>query len=391
MSQVPNVLSHSVKGRRHVFGGTRVGIVLSGGGSRAAYQVGALRALSPYLTRNNMQVSVVVGSSMGAINGIMFAGELKNGFLPAVDLIDTLWRARTYRNTFEGSISRSFVRAIQIAVLRYRSPGPSASSISIFNPAPIRTVLESALENSGGIQAIGHASALEAVAVMTTVEGDRRKPLVLASLFKEVEEQALTGATFELLSLPKLTVFHGLASAALPSVLPAVDLDIEAGQVRLVDGGICDNIPIDPAVRLGATEVISIDSSGRRWWFDHYGQPHYTRPVWEVPAGEATFCLMPTSSIECLNIKAFGPVLKEAVGTTTREFVTALGPMWPIFKILKHRMGEDLALEVMSYVALHPPYIAALIDLGFEETAAKLKHYGHSETASDGTAYCPPA
>jgi predicted acylesterase/phospholipase RssA len=166
---------------------------------------------------------------------------------------------------------------------------------------------------------------------------------------------------------------HGLASAALPSVLPPVELDVEGGKVKLVDGGISINIPVDPAVRLGASRVIILDISGRQWWLEHYGEPLDTRPTWEVPSGVETFCLRPPDTFVAKNKKALGPLLKMSVAGSTREFIRALGPTWPIFTVLKKRMGEELAYEVMSYVALHPDYVQALIEQGYNDTIAELR------------------
>jgi len=355
-------------------GGLKFGIVLSGGGSRAAYQVGALRALWPIMQERGDSISVIVGTSLGAVNGLLLGAGLKHGFGPALDTMESLWRERTFSNTFQGSITHSFIKAIQIAILRFSSPGPAASTISIFDPDPLRQAVEQALTEFGGCHLHDMAEEVTAIGVMTTVEGKRRKPLLFACSKNEITTETLDGATFVLMQVRELTAAHGFASAALPSVLPAVDLDVDTGQVRLIDGGISDNHPVDPAVRLGAENVIMIDSSGRRWWHDHYGEPHYTRPKWEVPAAESTYCMYPKTMISCISQKPLGPLLKEAVGNSRKDFVSALGPTWPVFKILKHKMGEALAYEVMSYVALHPQYTAALIERGYNESRPTLEN-----------------
>ncbi|MCB0325372.1 MAG: patatin-like phospholipase family protein [Bdellovibrionales bacterium] len=365
--------TNSIATARHL------GLVLSGGGSRAAYQVGVLKALRAALATRNQRINVIVGSSLGAINGIVLGACQSAGIGTAIEVLESLWRERTYANTFRGSISRSFLRAVQVAVLRYSAPGPCASDVSIFDPTPLRERVNSVLADFNGLRSELLPRG-DAIAVMTTLEGERRRPMLLTCAGPELDPSLLKGSSFDLVQVQELTAEHGFASAALPSVLPAVDLNIETRQVRLVDGGICDNIPVDPAVRLGSDELILIDASGRRWWFDHYGQPHYTRPTWEVPAEQTTYCLCPTRMLECSNREAFGPLLKHAVGSSRRDFILALGPTWPIFRILKHKMGESLAYEVMSYVALHPQYIDALIEQGYREALAELARRAPSET-----------
>ncbi len=350
----------------------RIALVLSGGGSRAAYQVGALKALVDKTDLNSRKITVIAGTSIGAVNSLILGAGAGHSLSEVLSVIEEVWKRRTFRNTFSGHMSKTFIRAIQVAMLRYRSPGPIATSASIFDPTPLRQEVDEAIKHFGGIQANNLKGNLTAVAVMATLEGVTRKALLLASLKQMPTEDDLHGSNFDLITLPELTAAHGLASAALPSVLPAVDLNIDKREVRLIDGGICDNVPVDPALRLGADSAILLDSSGRRWWFDQYGEPYDTKPTWEVPASDTTFCMVPKNMLECVNKAPLGPLLKAAVGKSNKAFMDALGPTWPIFRILKYKMGEELAYEVLSYAALHTEYIQALIEQGYNETVTLL-------------------
>lgn len=350
-----------------------LGIVLSGGGSRAAYQAGALRALAPYIESGQLSVSVVVGTSIGAVNGLVLSACIKDGVEAAASEIEALWRERNFRNTFDGSPSKAFVKSIKIALLRYSSPGPVATSHSIFDPTPLVERIDAVLSRQGGLTLGSRDPRLKAVGVMTTVEGPQRRPLLILSTDRALDDDMLRGASFDTCYVDSLTAKHGLASAALPSVLPPVELDILQGKTRLVDGGICDNFPIDPAIRMGAQRIILIDTSGREWWLRQYGQPTYTKPSWEVTAKNEAFCLRPEAQLTVKNDTPLGLLLKEAVSGSRKEFIAALGPTWPIFSILKRKMGEMLAYEVMSYVALHPDYVAALIERGYNDATEALK------------------
>jgi len=348
------------------------GIVLSGGGSRAAYQAGALKAIGEYV-KSNGPISTITGSSIGAVNAIVLGGCLNRGYDVAVENIEQLWCERNYRNTFCGSPSMAFVRAIRVAILQYAHPGPSASAISIFDPTPLMNRIQHFINEAGGLNPKDRAPSLKNIAVMTTVEGEERKPLLFVSAKEKVPDQLMVGANFEIVYADNLGVAHAFASAALPSVLPPIELDLETRNIRLVDGGISDNIPLDPAVRLGATDIVLIDISGKKWWLDRYGKPHYTREAWEIPAKVGSFCPLPARVLEIRNTTPLGAVLKEAVGHSTKEFMSALGPTWPIYRILKARLGEELAYEVVSYVALHPDYIAGLIERGYADAKKALE------------------
>ncbi|MCI5066486.1 patatin-like phospholipase family protein [bacterium] len=367
----------------------KLGLVLSGGGSRAAYQAGALKALIPYLEKHPDKISIVIGSSIGSVNGLVFAACMEQGLEHAATQLQKLWRTRTFKNTFAGSPSTAFLRAMKMAFLQYMSPGPGPTQDAIFDPSPLMQEVDEVLRRHGGLHPKNRLPSIESVGVMTTVEGTERKPLLFLSSHKEISPEYLTGASFELYQVEELTARHGFASAALPSVLPPVEIDDRDGNTfRLVDGGISQNVPVDPAVRLGAERVIIIDISGRAFWLDQYNEAHDSRPSWEVPAGLATFCMRPPETFVIRNQQPFGPILKEAVGRSTRKFLQALGPTWPVFRLLKNRLGEELAYEVMTYVALDPDYIHGLIERGYQEAKAMLKqhhalHFKQHETLEE--------
>jgi predicted acylesterase/phospholipase RssA len=356
-----------------------LGIVLSGGGSRAAYQVGALRALLPYLKASNDPITTIIGSSIGAVNGLVLAACLKAGLDEAVSELESLWAERTFKNSFAGSPSTAFVKAIRVAFQQFMSPGPKGTKGSIFDPTPLMQRIDSVIHNHGGLRPQERHPALRSVAVMTTIEGSARKPLLFLSSHKRIEEDRMAGASFQVCYVEQMFAKHGFASAALPSVLPPVELDTEAGKVHLVDGGISQNLPVDPAVRLGAERIILIDISGRDWWLNRYGEAHDKRPDWEVPAGTDTFCFRPPEMFVARCMKPLGPILKEAVAGSTSKFITSVGPVWPLYSLLRRKLGEEVAYEVMSYIALDPDYIQGLMERGFHETTLRLKRRNEIE------------
>jgi predicted acylesterase/phospholipase RssA len=360
-----------------------VGIVLSGGGVRAAYQAGALKALNHLLGKDLAKTSVIIGSSIGAVNGLVFAACLKDGVPHAIERLEDLWCERDFSNTFSGTRTRAFLRAIRIAAQQYLAPGPHAASNSVLDPEPLRRQLDSVINEHGGLTPENRSPGLKAVGVMTTLEGTERKPLLFLSSHHELSKDEMSGSSFDICYVNDITAKHGFASAALPSILPPVEIDTEAGRVRLVDGGISQNIPVDPAVRLGAHRIIVIDISGRTWWFDKYGEPHDTRPSWEVPAGNDTFCLRPPQTLTIRNPGSLGIYLKQAVGGSTKRFMEAVGALWPLFTLVKAKLGEEAAYEVMSYVALDPEYQIALIEAGYQDTIALLNRRAKQQFIED--------
>lgn len=353
-----------------------LGIVLSGGGVRAAYQAGALKALAQFLESDLNRTSVILGSSIGAINGLVFSACVKQGAKHAISTLEEMWRERNFNNTFSGSRAKAFLRALRIAAKQYMDPGPHSSNLAVFDPEPLRNRIDRELIAHGGLSPENRAATLKSIGVMTTLEGATRKPLLFLSSHHQLTPEETQGASFDICYVPELTSKHGFASAALPSLLPPVEIDTGNATVRLIDGGISQNIPVDPAVRLGAHRIIIIDISGRTWWFDRYGEPHDTRPSWEVPADNHTFCLRPPETLTIKNSSALGPFLKQAVGSSRKRFMDSCGALWPFFVLVKNKLGEDLAYEVMSYVALDEEYLNALLEVGYHDTMAILRARG---------------
>lgn len=351
-----------------------IGLVLSGGGVRACYQIGALRALIPYLPKTGSPFSVIIGSSIGAINGLMLGAGLKKGLATAVDEVTEIWQERQFGNTFAGSPSKTFFRAIKLATIQYVSPGPNPTDESIFDPAPLMTRIDETIERLGGLGPDERDPGISAIAVMTTLEGLERKPMLFVSTHKPMAPELLAGATFEVCYREKLSAKHGFASAALPAVLPPVELDTEHGLVKFVDGGISQNIPVDPAIRLGASKIITIDISGRLWWHDRFGEAHDTRPTWEIAAKDDTYCMMPPELFMIRPEFSMGKILKEALGNSTTARIKTLGPVWPIFKLLEKKLGSEVAYETVSYVALSKDYIHNLMETGLRDTERLLRN-----------------
>jgi len=182
----------------------KTAFVLAGGGSLGAVEVGMLRAL----VEAGVGPDLVVGSSVGALNGVYFAGAPDAA---GVARLEDVWRRIRRSDVFPVGASRS-VRALL------------GRAQSLVSPEPLRRLLEAHLP----------LASLEASAVPVHV---------VATDFTTGEEVLLSrGSAARAL----------LASAAIPAVFPPVELD---GRV-LVDGGIASNTPVAAAVRLGARRVI---------------------------------------------------------------------------------------------------------------------------------------
>ncbi|QLL15868.1 patatin-like phospholipase family protein [Pseudomonas chlororaphis] len=185
---------------------TRTALVLAGGGSLGAVQVGMLRAL----IERHVVFDLVVGASVGALNGAYFAA--RPNARGVAELAD-FWRGLRKADVFPFSL----IDALSSVLKRRGCLLPSSALASL-----VRRVLP-----------------------VTRIE-DTELPLHI------VTTNLLTGAE-ELLSSGSVELAL-LASAAIPLVFPWVQI----GDKLLVDGGVASNTPIAAAVSLGATRVIVV-------------------------------------------------------------------------------------------------------------------------------------
>ena len=185
-------------------GGHRTAFVLAGGGSLGAVQVGMLKAL----TRQAIVPDLVVGASVGAINGAYFASDPTRS---GVQSLERIWN----------SLSRG----------------------QIFPFAPIGNLLGFIGKRDHFIEPTGLQSLLETEFGGHRLEQARIRCHVTAT-------DVLTGSEVVFGSGP--TVKALMASAAVPAIFPVVS----AGGRYLIDGGVSNNTPISTAVRLGANRIV---------------------------------------------------------------------------------------------------------------------------------------
>lgn len=184
--------------------GSTTAIVLSGGGSLGAVQVGMLQALS----RDGIAPDMVVGASVGSLNGAAFAEDPT----PAgVDRLAELWRGLRQKDVFPLTVFAGLS-----AVLLRRD--------HLIEPRGLRALVRRSLR----IQRIEQARLPLHIVATDVLSGD---DVVLSS--GDIETALM-------------------ASTAIPVVFPIVEVD----DSYLVDAGVGNNTPIASAIALGAQRIL---------------------------------------------------------------------------------------------------------------------------------------
>lgn len=229
-------------------------LILSGGGARAAYQVGVLQAVSDILPHLKNPFPIISGTSAGAINAAALAAHPGTFNRSAHDLADT-WRSLEINHVFYTDWARltwGGTRVLaSLAHERFRSKTP----IALLDNSPLRELLSSVI-NFKNIQKKINRGALEALSI--TALGYNSGESV--SFFQG--QPSLRGwRRYRRVGTPsKITVEHLMASSAIPAVFPTVKLSKE----YFGDGAMRQMAPISSALHLGADRVFIIGVSGNR-------------------------------------------------------------------------------------------------------------------------------
>ncbi len=243
MAVTPQVLA----GRR------KTALVLSGGGARGAYEAGVIsyleQELAPELGRD-LPFDVLAGTSIGALNACTLAALADQPQTRSVALIDT-WRA------LDCDPVLSFGVLDALRLLRESLGAAGALShrhderrVGLVNTSGLQAMLLSRIpwRHIGWNLRHGHLDALSVGATnvstgRTTVFVQQRPgapPFIGDNAF--VARDALISAR------------HALASAAIPLIFPPVRI----GNELYADGGLRLNVPLSPALRLGAQRIVVV-------------------------------------------------------------------------------------------------------------------------------------
>jgi NTE family protein len=235
------------------------GLVLSGGGARAAYQVGVLAEIAkirgerrPGLFGAPSPFQVVCGTSAGAINGAALATRSDN-FDSAMQEIEGLWADMKAGDVYHADgwgVARSGAKWISLfsvgwALAKWRRLRPK----SLLDNEPLWSFLDKAIKWDR-LPSLIQTGALRAVAVACSSYSDGEH----ATFYQGSSDLAPWLRSSRRSEPAELSNKHLMASAAIPFVFPAVDL----GFGWFGDGSMRQTAPISPAIHLGATKILVV-------------------------------------------------------------------------------------------------------------------------------------
>ena len=230
----------------------RTGLVLGGGSARGAYEAGVISYLRTELAQtlgHHAHLDVLAGTSVGALNVSYLAGTAHQPGIQGAGITDT-WRALRIEEILQfgaGDVVRILREFLGKAPIRWES----GLMGGLVNPAGLLDVVAKVVPWRQVSRNI-HSGVVRALAMTATHVATGQN-----FIFVQRTEGGAPPWTHD----PNVAVLparigpkHALASAALPVIFPSVRI---AGHL-FVDGGLRQNLPLSPALRLGADRVIIV-------------------------------------------------------------------------------------------------------------------------------------
>ena len=227
----------------------KVAFILSGGGARGAYEVGVLSYVLDAFARlrgRPPRIDILCGTSVGAINACFLAAHLNDPTLGVRRLVD-LWTSLRIE-TVLGFGVRQALSLPRLLV------GGGQEGVGVFDVTPMAKLIEREIPWRAISRTLrhGHLGALSVSA--TEVAGGRTVIFMQTGPDGTLPSQAPPRTVIRGAHVGPL---HALASASIPLLFPPVRI----GNELYMDGGVRQNTPIAPALRLGATHVLAIGLS----------------------------------------------------------------------------------------------------------------------------------
>jgi NTE family protein len=228
----------------------RIALVLAGGGARGPYEVGVLSAILPALPKDQLP-NIVVGTSVGAINGAFLAANLNEGVEVALEMGREIWSSIRWGDVLATPSLRDLERLISGTINftgLFRTHIPA-----LLDASPLPATLERVIDFGAIAENVARGELISAAVVATSAHSGRSVVFHAGGTPDEIrdDKRAIDYVPAELHEQ------HVRASSAIPALFPAVRVDGPASGWYW-DGGTRLNAPIKPALAMGAERVIVV-------------------------------------------------------------------------------------------------------------------------------------
>jgi NTE family protein len=358
----------------------KLGLVMTGGGARAAYQVGVVRGIYEILKKDTNLFDVITGNSAGAINSSYLAANAGDWDMATSNLI-SLWQKLKPQNVYDlrvRTISELGAKWLGGAVLGgLTSTGSHINHL--LDTSPLKKLLHREVDFAQIQQNIKDQT-LRGVALSTT-NYNSGSNVVFYQGHQDIQDWSRSDRFSH---RENLSVDHIMASAAIPFFFPP----ILVGESYYGDGCIRQTTPLSPAIHLGADKIIAI---GVRYPHNQQRMKDLALSPFKNPTiGQITGVMMNAVFLDSLEsdvermtkinsliqeghregFKAI-PILMLRPSRDLGKMTEKLNEEMPaMLRYLLKGIGvsDKEGLDLLSYLAFDKSYTIPLMELGLEDT-----------------------
>lgn len=366
--------------------GGDLALVMSGGGARAAYQIGFLNCLAQLYPE--LKIPILTGVSAGAINAAYLANQ-PGTFGERVEGLTKIWSDLTTEQMFRVdllSIGRNVVRWGVRLLMGGASRAIEARSL--LDTSPLEALLERVFEPSNGyltgIQRNLGGGELKAIAITASNYSTGQSVSWVQGRELRRWARAHRKGVHSALKLK-----HILASVSLPLFFPAVEID----GCWYGDGGIRMTAPLSPAIHLGASRILAISTHyAPTYEEDNFPNiDHYPPPIQIVGALFDSIFLdvFDNDALRLERINRLVSRLPERqryglrpvkllllrpsrdLGKLANEYEAALPRS---FRFMTRGLGtrETRSNDVLSLLMFQPDYLHRMMELGYQDAQKQI-------------------
>lgn len=360
-------------------------IVLNGGGARASYQAGALRALYEIIKKDQNLFEIITGNSAGAINAVYLASNAEDWGASTQSLLD-LWTRIKPEDVYD--LSHYTMTKLGTKWMKgtfFRNAMENDVLNGLLNTEPLRRTIEREIDFKKIREhfQLGNINGLS----LSTTNYFSGANVVFHDGDTSINEHSKPD---RIMMRTEITSDHVMASSAIPLFFPPIKI----GKSFYGDGCIRQITPLSPAVDLGAQKIIAIGVRFQQTLDDQIEKTLRVNPMPQI--SQIAGIMMNAIFLDSLDadyarfskintiVEMMGPkspwryipalMLKPSrdLGAMTEKLSKELPVMLRYF-LRTIGVSGQYGLDLLSYLAFDSSYTEQIAELGYEDTM-KEKH-----------------